>query len=62
MTKGKGNMEEEPRKRRRIIVDDDEDDAPIDRGSDADSNPDEQLSQPASDDEEGEDLQEHWIE
>lgn len=52
-------MDDEPRKRRRIVVDDDEDENASERGS----NPDEDInSQPSSEDELGEDLEEHWLE
>eukprot|EP01039_Chlorochromonas_danica_P003922 gene3925-4286_t len=56
--------ENEPRKRRRIIIDDDDEDGNRDRAdnaSDLGSNPDELLSQHNSDDDEGEDLEEHWL-
>eukprot|EP01031_Cornospumella_fuschlensis_P031068 gene31068-37548_t len=51
-------MDEVPRKKRRVIIDEDEED---DVGSDVGSNPDELLSQHSSEDEQGEDLDEHWI-
>lgn len=57
--------ENEPRKRRRIIIDDDDEDGnrdTADNASDLGSNPDELLSQHNSEDEEGEDLEEHWLE
>lgn len=52
-------MDEIPRKKRRIVIDEDEDN---DVGSDAGSNPDELVSQNSSEDDQGEDLDEHWIE
>jgi len=47
--------DDDRRKRRRIIVDDEED-------GDGASNPDEMMNEENSEDEEGEDLNENWIE
>lgn len=44
------------------MIEDDDADEMAERGSDLGSNPDEMASQNNSDDEQGEDLDENWIE